>query len=91
MAGHRQWSHASIRILTSHGDVVAFPYNLETECLKSPDYAALLSVVRKMGHQNATAASATNASMTGEPSVIESSPNVWMWKATAERTSSRTA
>ena len=31
MAGHRQWGHASIAIHASHGDVVAFSYDLETE------------------------------------------------------------
>ena len=76
MAGHRQWGHASIRILPPHGDVVTFTYDLESECLKSLDYAVFMSVAREAGHQIATPASATNASMTGESSAIDSSPNV---------------
>ena len=76
MAGHRQWGHASIRILPPHGDVVTFTYDLESECLTSLDYAAFMSVAREAGHQIATPDSATNASMTGESSAIDSSPNV---------------
>ena len=76
MAGHRQWGHASIRIPAPHGDVVALANNLETECLKGLDYVAFMSVALEAGHQIATPASATNASMTGESSAMDSSPNV---------------
>ena len=76
MAGHRQRGHASIRILPSHGDMVTFTNDLESECLKGLDYAAFRGVAREAGHQIATPASATNASMTGESSANDSSPNV---------------
>lgn len=59
-----------------HGDVAAFTNDLESECLKGLDYAAITSVAQEGWHQIGTAASATNTSMTGESSAIDSSPNV---------------
>ena len=76
MAGHSEWGHASIWILPPHGDVVAFANSLESKCLKGLDYAALIGIAREAGHQMATPASATKASITGESSAIDSSPNV---------------
>lgn len=76
MAGHSEWGHASIWILPLHGDVVAFANSLESKCLKGLDYAALIGIAREAGHQMATPASATKASITGESSAIDSSPNV---------------